>query len=101
MHLSKIMLILVLLHPAECWSYLSQYLGTTKTRPPRKMSRSWTSTKTELKEKKAAKSEDNHEEVEDVDKSVEAGHDNSKNLSSSSNDPGSSSNANTNSRYKI
>ena len=75
--------------------------SNTKTRHVRKMSRSWTSAKSEMKEKKAAKNDDNHDKVSDeVVKSVEPDNDNLKvNLSSSSADPGSSSNANTNSRY--
>merc|ERR1719219_386997 len=75
--------------------------GSNKARPARKLSRSWTSTKNELKEKKCVQSDDQEDntetyvEEEDV---VKVESENAKvNLSSSSADPGSSSNANTNS----
>ena len=77
-------------------------VATSKARPVRKMSRSWTSTKNEVREKKCARSDDQEDntetyvEEEDV---IKAESENAKvNLSSSSADPGSSSNANTNSR---
>ena len=70
--------------------YLSA--GSSKTRPVRRMSRSWTSTKSELKEKKVIRIEDTGEEG---DKEPEKS---KHNLSSSSADPNSSINANTNSR---
>ena len=70
--------------------------GNSKARPVRKMSRSWTSTKSELKEKKVIRIEDPG--AEEGGREVEK----SKNhLSSSSVDPDSSINANTNSRYGI
>ena len=64
------------------------------------MSRSWTSAKTEMKDKKTGVKTEEVEAVEVGDKSESVNEtiDTSKNLSSSSNDPGSSSNANTNSR---
>ena len=63
------------------------------------MSKSWTSTKSELKEKKVIRIDDPGAEVgEEGDQEAEK----SKNqLSSSSVDPGSSSNANTNSRWVV
>ena len=77
---------------------------TSKVRPVRKMSRSWTSTKNELKEKKSVHSddlEDNTETFVEDDDVIKVERENTKvNLSSSSADPGSSSNANTNSRYE-
>ena len=73
--------------------------GNSKARPVRKMSKSWTSTKSELKEKKVIRIDDPGAEVgEEGDHEAEK----SKNqLSSSSVDPGSSSNANTNSRWVV
>merc|ERR1719219_3191259 len=75
--------------------------GSNKARPARKMSRSWTSTKNELKEKNSVMSddlEDNTETFVEDDDVVKVESENAKvNLSSSSADPGSSSNANTNS----
>ena len=77
--------------------------GTSKARPVRKLSRSWTSTKNELKEKNSVMSddlEDNTETFVEEDDVVKVESENAKvNLSSSSADPGSSSNANTNSRF--
>ena len=79
--------------------------GSNKTRPARKMSRSWTSTKNELKEKNSVMSddlEDNTETFVEEDDVVKVESESAKvNLSSSSADPGSSSNANTNSRSDI
>ena len=79
--------------------------GSSKARPVRKMSRSWTSTKNELKEKSSVMSddlEDNTETFVEDDDVVKVASENAKvNLSSSSADPGSSSNANTNSRFDI
>ena len=79
--------------------------GSSKARPVRKMSRSWTSTKNELKEKNSVMSddlEDNTETFVEDDDVVKVESENAKvNLSSSSADPGSSSNANTNSRSDI
>ena len=62
--------------------------GVAKARPVRKMSRSWTSTKSELKERGG----------EGPGQGEPAKGDTKAQLSSSSADPGSSSNANTNSR---
>ena len=74
--------------------------ASSKVRPARKMSRSWTSTKNELKEKKSVKSGDNTDTFMEDDDALKVEPENTKaNLSSSSVDPGSSSNANTNSRY--
>ena len=74
--------------------------GNSKARPVRKMSRSWTSTKSELKEKKVIRIEDRGAEEEGEE--AEQGPEKSKNtLSSSSADPSSSSNANTNSRLVV
>ena len=79
--------------------------GSSKARPVRKMSRSWTSTKNELKEKNSVMSddlEDNTETFVEDEDVVKVESENAKvNLSSSSADPGSSSNANTNSRSDI
>ena len=79
--------------------------GSSKARPVRKMSRSWTSTKNELKEKNSVMSddlEDNTETFVEDEDVVKVESENAKvNLSSSSADPGSSSNANTNSRFGI
>ena len=79
--------------------------GSSKARPVRKMSRSWTSTKNELKEKNSVMSddlEDNTETFVEDDDVIKVESENAKvNLSSSSADPGSSSNANTNSRFDI
>ena len=75
-------------------------------RPVRKVSRSWTSTKNELKEKNNSVMsddlEDNTETFVEEDDVIKVESENAKvNLSSSSADPGSSSNANTNSRFDI
>ena len=79
--------------------------GSSKARPVRKMSRSWTSTKNELKEKNSVMSddlEDNTETFVEEDDVIKVESENTKvNLSSSSADPGSSSNANTNSRFDL